>query len=560
MNKAWWKESVVYQIYPRSFKDSNGDGIGDLNGIIEKLDYVKELGADMIWLNPIYKSPNDDNGYDISDYEDIMDEFGSMEDFDNLLLQCHNREIRVMMDLVVNHTSDEHKWFKESRKSKDNLYSDYYIWKKGRGNGEPNNWASFFGGSAWEYEENRDEYYLHIFSKKQPDLNWDNPKVRKDVYNVIKFWLDKGIDGFRMDAINIIGKHDDLPDGTILEGYKYADGTKYFMNQPKVHNFLHEMGKNVISKYDVVTVGETSNVDTKEALNYIADSREEMNMIFQFEHIALRDAPYDKWEDMPVDVVKLKNILTRWQMDLQGKGWNSLYWNNHDKPRVVSSFGNDREYRIESAKMLATCMYLMQGTPYIYQGEEIGMTNANFQQVSDYRDIHTLNCYNELIYKGMTHEQLINVMKHLSRDNSRTPMQWNEDTNAGFSEAVPWIKVNENYTTINVETESKNPNSVLNYYKKLLKLRKENEVIIYGEYKLILEKDKQIFSYIRALNNKFMLIICNFTYKTPFFRLPKNIKYSGKEMLLCNYENKGNDDLSGFKLRPYECRVYSIYL
>ncbi|MDF2882923.1 MAG: glucohydrolase [Clostridiaceae bacterium] len=560
MNKAWWKESVVYQIYPRSFKDSNGDGIGDLNGIIEKLDYVKELGADMIWLNPIYKSPNDDNGYDISDYEDIMDEFGSMEDFDNLLLQCHKRGIRVMMDLVVNHTSDEHKWFKESRKSKDNPYSDYYIWKNGRENEKPNNWGSFFGGSAWEYEENRDEYYLHIFSKKQPDLNWDNPKVRKDVYNVIKFWLDKGIDGFRMDAINIIGKHDDLPDGTILEGYKYADGTKYFMNQPKVHNFLHEMNKNVISKYDVVTVGETSNVDTKEALNYIADNREEMNMIFQFEHIALRDVPYDKWEDKPVDVVKLKNILTRWQMDLQGNGWNSLYWNNHDKPRAVSNFGNDREYRIESAKMLATCMYLMQGTPYIYQGEEIGMTNANFQQVSDYKDIHTLNCYNEFIHKGMTHEQLINVMKHLSRDNSRTPMQWNKNINAGFSETEPWIKVNSNYININVETERKNPNSVLNYYKKLLKLRKENEVAVYGDYKLILEKDKQIFSYVRTLKNESMLIICNFTYRTPFFRLPKDIKYSSKELLLCNYENKGNDDLSGFKLRPYECRAYKLNL
>lgn len=399
MNKKWWKESVVYQIYPRSFKDSNGDGIGDLKGIIEKLDYLKELGIDVIWLSPIYKSPNDDNGYDISDYRDIMDEFGSLEDFDVLLDEAHKRNIKIIMDLVVNHTSDEHRWFIESKKSVDNKFRDYYVWKNGKDGQPPNNWGSFFSGSTWEYDEETEMYYLHLFSKKQPDLNWENNEVRNSVYDMMKWWLDKGIDGFRMDVINMISKVQTFPDGPKEENASYGDIVPYAINGPRVHEFLKEMHKEVLSKYDIMTVGETPAVSPEDVLKYAGENEEELNMVFHFEHMDLGFGPEGKWSNLGFKLTELKGILTKWQKALENDGWNSLYWDNHDQPRAVSRFGNDKEYWLESAKMLGTCLHMMKGTPYIFQGEEIGMTNVAFDNIEDYRDIETLNSYEELVEK-----------------------------------------------------------------------------------------------------------------------------------------------------------------
>ncbi|MFA9397639.1 MAG: alpha-glucosidase [Clostridiaceae bacterium] len=562
MNKTWWKEAVVYQIYPRSFKDSNNDGIGDINGIIEKLDYIKNLGATMIWLNPIYKSPNDDNGYDISDYRDIMDEFGTLEDFNNLLEKAHEKDIKIMMDLVVNHTSDEHEWFKESKKSRDNKYRDYYIWKKSKDGVAPTNWHSFFGGSTWEYDENTEEYYLHLFSKKQPDLNWENPKVRQEVYDLMKFWLDKGVDGFRMDVINAISKDQSYPEGTIIEGYNYGDGSKYYINGPKVHEFLKEMNKEVLSKYDAATVGETPNVDPDEALKYVGEDRDELNMLFQFDHMSVLDGKYGKWSSTSLDLVKLKNIMSKWQTELYNKGWNSLYWNNHDQPRVLSRFGDDTKYKLESAKMLGTCLHMMQGTPYIYQGEELGMSNVYFDNLKDYKDIETFNAYKELVDSGIfTHKEMMDAIHKVGRDNARTPMQWNNSENAGFSKAKPWIAVNPNYKNINTKDQINDENSVLNYYKKLIKLRKKNEVIVYGKYKLLLENDKNIFAYTRTLANEVLLTVCNFSSESQKFYLKNNLDFLSKKLLITNYNNYNKaliDDVNSFQLNPYEARVYLL--
>jgi oligo-1,6-glucosidase len=400
MKRQWWKEAVVYQIYPRSFKDSNGDGIGDINGIISKLDYLKELGVDVIWLSPVYKSPNDDNGYDISDYRDIMDEFGTMDDWERLLEEMHNRGLKLIMDLVVNHSSDEHAWFVESRKSKDNPYRDYYIWRPGQDGKEPNNWESNFSGSAWQYDEATGEYYLHLFSKKQPDLNWENPKLRQEIYDMMKFWLDKGIDGFRMDVINFISKEEGLPDAPNPEGKKYVSGGRYFMNGPKIHDYLQKMNREVLSKYDVMTVGEMPGVTVEEAKLYTSENRKEVNMVFQFEHVDLDSGPGGKWDLKPLQLKNLKENITKWQKGLEKEGWNSLYLNNHDQPRMVSRFGNDRKYRVESAKMLATFLHMLKGTPYIYQGEEIGMTNVQFESIDDYKDIETLNMYREKVIEN----------------------------------------------------------------------------------------------------------------------------------------------------------------
>ena len=395
MKNAWWKESVIYQIYPRSFCDSNGDGIGDIQGIISKLDYLKRLGIDIIWLSPVYESPNDDNGYDISDYRKIMKEFGSMEDFDRLLAEAHVRNIRIIMDLVVNHTSDEHAWFVESRKSRENPYRDFYIWKEGKDGKEPNNWGSWFGGSAWQYDETTDMYYLHIFSKKQPDLNWDNADVRTQVYDMMRWWLEKGVDGFRMDVISLISKNPDFPDGEV-KGL-YGDLTPYCAHGPHVHEYLQEMNREVLSKYDIMTVGETACVTLEEAKKYAGEDRNELNMVFQFEHVELGSGKYGKWNDAPVDLVQLKKVFKKWEEGLEGIGWNALFWCNHDQPRAVSRFGDDREYRECSAKMLGVCLHLMKGTPYIYQGEELGMTNAGFEKLSDYRDLESINAYHELV-------------------------------------------------------------------------------------------------------------------------------------------------------------------
>ncbi|KAA5807950.1 glycoside hydrolase family 13 protein [Thermoanaerobacterium thermosaccharolyticum] len=558
MKKAWWKESVVYQIYPRSFKDSNGDGIGDLRGIIEKLDYLKFLGVDVLWLCPIYKSPNCDNGYDISDYKDIMDEFGTMEDFDELLFEAHKRGLKILMDLVVNHTSDEHIWFINSRKSKDNEYRDYYIWKKGKDGKEPNNWGSSFSGSAWEYDEATDMYYLHCFAKKQPDLNWENEKVRKEVQDIVKWWLDKGIDGFRMDVINMISKDQRFPDGIVPEGGLYGDMSPYVMNGPRVHEYLKELNEKVLSKYDIMTVGETPCVTPEIAIDYVGEDRNELNMVFSFEHMDI-DKDVINLTKKPLDLVELKKIMSKWQKGMSDRGWNSLYWNNHDQPRVVSRFGNDTEYWDKSAKMLATCLHMQQGTPYIYQGEEIGMTNVRFQDIEDYRDIAVINGYNEeVIIKGRSHEQYMQYIYDFSRDNARTPMQWDDSDNGGFTTGKPWIKVNPNYTKINVAKQIGDKDSILNYYRRLIKLRKENEIIIYGDFELILPDDKNIFSYTRKLNDEMLLVICNFTSNNAEFSLPDNINYVNKNLLISNYDVANDDNIENFELRPYESRVYLL--
>ncbi|MED1411446.1 alpha-glucosidase [Bacillus paramycoides] len=557
MEKQWWKESVVYQIYPRSFMDSNGDGIGDLRGILSKLDYLKELGIDVIWLSPVYESPNDDNGYDISDYCKIMHEFGSMGDWDELLHEMHKRNMKLMMDLVVNHTSDEHNWFIESRKSKDNEYRDYYIWRPGKDGKEPNNWGAAFSGSAWQYDEMTDEYYLHLFSKKQPDLNWDNEKVRQDVYEMMKFWLEKGIDGFRMDVINFISKEEGLPAvETDEEGY--VSGHKHFMNGPNIHKYLHEMNEEVLSHYDIMTVGEMPGVTTEEAKLYTGEDRDELQMVFQFEHMDLDSGEGGKWDVKPCSLLTLKQNLTKWQRALEQTGWNSLYWNNHDQPRVVSRFGNDGIYRTESAKMLATVLHMMKGTPYIYQGEEIGMTNVRFESIDEYRDIETLNMYKEkVIERGEDKDKVMQSIYIKGRDNARTPMQWDDREHAGFTMGKPWIAVNPNYKEINVKQAMRDEESIFYYYKKLIELRKNNEIVVYGAYNLILENNPSIFAYVRTYGEERLLVIANFTADECVFELPEDIIYSESELLIHNYDVESGS-IDNITLRPYEAMVYKL--
>lgn len=557
MGKQWWKESVVYQIYPRSFMDSNGDGIGDLRGILAKLDYLKELGIDVIWLSPVYESPNDDNGYDISDYCKIMNEFGTMEDWDELLHEMHKRNMKLMMDLVVNHTSDEHNWFIESCKSKDNKYRDYYIWRPGKEGKEPNNWGAAFSGSAWQYDEMTDEYYLHLFSKKQPDLNWDNEKVRQDVYDMMKFWLEKGIDGFRMDVINFISKEDDLPSvETDEEGY--VSGHKHFMNGPNIHKYLHEMNEDVLSQYDIMTVGEMPGVTTEEAKLYTGEARKELQMVFQFEHMDLDSGEGGKWDVKPCSLLTLKQNLTKWQKALEQTGWNSLYWNNHDQPRVVSRFGNDGAYHTESAKMLATVLHMMKGTPYIYQGEEIGMTNVRFESIDEYRDIETLNMYKEkVIERGEDIDKVMQSIYIKGRDNARTPMQWDDREHAGFTTGKPWIEVNPNYKEINVKQAIQDEESIFYYYKKLIELRKNNEIVVYGTYDLILENNPSIFAYVRTYGEEKLLVIANFTADECVFELPEDIIYSEAELLIHNYDVE-NVLIENITLRPYEAMVFKL--
>ncbi|MCU7667162.1 glycoside hydrolase family 13 protein [Bacillus thuringiensis] len=560
MNTKWWKESVIYQIYPRSFNDSNNDGIGDIKGITQKLDYLKELGINVIWLSPVYKSPNDDNGYDISDYRNIMDEFGTMEDFHEMLEEAHKREIKIMMDLVVNHSSDEHHWFIESKKSKDNPYRDYYIWKPGKDGNPPTNWGAAFGGSAWEYDENTDEYYLHLFSKKQPDLNWENPTLRKEIYDMMCYWLDKGVDGFRMDVINFISKDTSYPDGLVQEGNKYGDGGPHFLNGPSIHEFLQEMNKESLSKYDTITVGEMPGVNAEQGKLYTGENRNELNMVFHFEHVDLGNGSYGKWNPGKWKLTQLKKIFTTWQKGLEEDGWNSLYWSNHDQPRAISRWGNDApEYRDVSGKMLATLLHTLQGSPYIYQGEEIGMTNVSFENINDYRDIETLNAYKELVEAGtLSHEELMKGIHERSRDNARTPVQWNDTENAGFTKGTPWIQVNPNFKEINAESVLKNKDSIFYYYKKLIELRKQNEIIVYGTYDLILEDDEEIYAFTRTLGEDKILVICNFTNNSPTFNLPKDIDFKSTELLISNYEINQNEEISKIVLKPYEARVYRL--
>ena len=546
--KNWWKEAVVYQIYPRSFMDSNGDGIGDLKGITSKLDYLKELGVDVIWLSPVYQSPNDDNGYDISDYQAIMDEFGTMEDFDEMLSEAHARGIKIVMDLVVNHTSDEHRWFVESRKSEENPYSDYYIWREGTE--APNNWGSCFGGSAWKYDESRGMYYLHLFSPKQPDLNWDNPAVRKEVFDMMTWWCEKGIDGFRMDVISMISKTKEMPDGEV--NGLYGDFGPYCVHGPNVHKYLQEMNEKVLSKYDLMTVGETPGVTPELAKQYAGENTHELNMVFQFEHVEAQ-GKYGKWTDQKRPLVQLKEILSRWQTELYGEAWNSLFWDNHDQPRAVSRFGNDApEYRSTSAKMLATCLHMMQGTPYIYQGEELGMTNYPFESPTDFRDIESINAYQEWCVSGrVAHEEFWPCMKFTSRDNARTPVQWDDTENAGFTTGTPWISVNPNYKEINAEAELADPDSVFHYYQKLIALRKQYPIIVYGKYELLLPEDENLFVYTRTLENEKLLTVCNFSEKEQEFGIPEEFADAK-----CLIENLPNDYAKGqITLKPYEAFV-----
>lgn len=553
MEKRWWKESVVYQIYPRSFCDSNGDGIGDLNGITGKLDYLKELGIDVIWLSPVYKSPNDDNGYDISDYQAIMDEFGTMEDFDRMLATAHEKGIKIMMDLVVNHTSDEHKWFIESRKSTDNPYRDYYIWRPAKEDGSlPNNWGSCFSGPAWEYDKTTDMYFLHLFSKKQPDLNWDNPAVRQDVFDMMNWWLKKGVDGFRMDVISLISKEPGLPDKeTGINGYATFNVSA---NGPHVHEYLQEMRQKALNNADTITVGECSGVTLEEAKKYARSDEKELNMVFQFEHMDVdSDEKAGKWTTRKMDLRNLKKILTRWQKGLQDIAWNSLYWENHDQPRSVSRFGNDSdEYREISAKMLATCIHMMQGTPYVYQGEELGMTNCPFNTLDNFRDLESINAFHELTEQGkMTEEDMMAAIGYKGRDNARTPMQWNDSAYAGFSTANPWIMVNPNYTKINAKDQINREDSVFKYYQKLIKLRHESELIVYGTYDLILDDDKDIYAYIRTLGDEKLIVYCNFSENTREVELPE--EFTNGKVLISNYiDAKVNHKIT---LRPYEAIV-----
>ena len=553
MEKRWWKESVVYQIYPRSFCDSNGDGIGDLNGITGKLDYLKELGIDVIWLSPVYKSPNDDNGYDISDYQAIMDEFGTMEDFDRMLATAHEKGIKIMMDLVVNHTSDEHKWFIESRKSTDNPYRDYYIWRPAKEDGSlPNNWGSCFSGPAWEYDKTTDMYFLHLFSKKQPDLNWDNPAVRQDVFDMMNWWLKKGVDGFRMDVISLISKEPGLPDKEPgINGYATFNVSA---NGPHVHEYLQEMRQKALNNADTITVGECSGVTLEEAKKYARSDEKELNMVFQFEHMDVdSDEKAGKWTTRKMDLRNLKKILTRWQKGLQDIAWNSLYWENHDQPRSVSRFGNDSdEYREISAKMLATCIHMMQGTPYVYQGEELGMTNCPFNTLDNFRDLESINAFHELTEQGkMTEEDMMAAIGYKGRDNARTPMQWDDSAYAGFSTANPWIMVNPNYTKINAKDQVNRKDSVFKYYQKLIKLRHESELIVYGTYDLILDDDKDIYAYIRTLGDEKLIVYCNFSENTREVELPE--EFVNKKVLISNYSDaKANPKIT---LRPYEAIV-----
>lgn len=564
MKKFWWKESVVYQIYPRSFYDSNGDGIGDLRGIIQKLDYLSELGIDVVWLSPVYKSPNDDNGYDISDYQNIMDEFGTLADWEELISEMHQRGIKLVMDLVVNHSSDEHSWFLESRQSKKNPYRDYYIWRPGKNGHEPNNWASFFSGSVWQYDPKSEEYYLHLFSTKQPDLNWENPKVRQEVFDMMTWWLKKGVDGFRMDVINLISKvylsNGDLPDGEIVNHERYQSGWKYYAHGPRFLEFLGEMRDQVLSNYDVLTVGETPGATTEQAAAITNEQSGALSMVFQFEHMGLDSQPgKSKWDLKSLDLLELKHCMTRWQKDLDGRGWNSLYLSNHDQPRTVSRFGDDTKYRVESAKMLGTFLHFQQGTPYIYQGEEIGMTNVRFPSISEYKDIETLNWYREEVNeRGRDPHDAMQSIHAKGRDNARTPLQWNRSANAGFTDGIPWLKVNPNYPEINVEQSLADPNSIFHYYKKLIKLRRQLPVMVYGKYNLILPDHPQIVAYTRSFDTDQLLVICNFSRYEPVFELPSGIRFESKHLVIANYPVLESDSLLRFRLKPYEARVYAL--
>ncbi|RDI45465.1 glycoside hydrolase family 13 protein [Falsibacillus pallidus] len=553
MKKQWWKEAVAYQVYPRSFMDSNGDGIGDLQGMIAKLDYIKELGIDVIWICPMYKSPNDDNGYDISDYQDIMTDFGNMADFDRLMEEVHKRGMKLIIDLVINHTSDEHPWFVESRSSKESPKRDWYIWRDGKDGKEPNNWESIFSGSAWEYDEKTEQYYLHIFSRKQPDLNWENPEVRRSLYDMINWWLDKGVDGFRVDAISHIKKEDGLEDMPNEEGVKYVSSFDKHMNVDGIQPFLQELKDETFSKYEIMTVGEANGVSVDDIDLWVDEKKGKFNMIFQFEHLSLWDAEKKK----ELDIVELKEVLSKWQKALEGSGWNALFIENHDKARVVSTWGNDKEYWRESATAFAAMYFLMQGTPFIYQGQELGMTNVKFETIEEYDDVSFKNMYKFKREEGVPHEEIMEIIWATSRDNSRTPMQWSDAENAGFTTGKPWIGVNPNYLEINVEKQEKNPDSVLNFYKKLISMKKSDEIFTYGTYDLLLPGDQQVYAYTRTLDNEKVVIVTNLSDK-PAVGVELGFQVSSDSLMLANIAVQSHEAAALLDLKPYEARVYRV--
>ncbi|MGO3488418.1 MAG: glycoside hydrolase family 13 protein [Leuconostoc carnosum] len=553
-NIKWWQKAVVYQVYPRSFQDANGDGIGDLKGIEQRLDYIQKLGADVIWLNPIYASPDKDNGYDISDYEDINQKFGTMADFDDLLEKAHAKGLKILMDLVVNHTSDQHQWFIESRSSKDNDKRDFYIWRDPVDGHEPNNWGSFFSGPAWKFDEATGQYYLHLFVEGQPDLNWANPEVRQAVFDMMNFWVDKGIDGFRMDVISLISKPDGLPDGEVPNNGEYGNSDKAVANGPHVHDYLQEMRQKVLNRADMMTVGEASGVDITNAARYANTDGSELNMVFQFEHMGLDNNPnpaLSKWYDKKVSLVDLKENLSKWQNELAGKAWNSLYWDNHDQPRAVSRYGDDRpEYRVVSAKMVATLLHFLQGTPYVYQGEEIGMTNAYNLKREDFDDVEIKQAFKYLVEKTKLVDEntMLNYVHAKGRDNARTPMQWDDSENAGFTTGTPWLKLNSNYDSINVQEALADKNSIFYYYQKLIRLRHDMPIITTGIYELLDAQDAEVYAYRRVGEKDQLLVINNFTDQklTREYHVPSDAK-----LIISNY----SDD-QGETLRPYEAKVY----
>lgn len=537
MEQKWWHDAVVYQIYPRSFLDSNNDGIGDLNGIISKLDYLKELGINVIWLSPVYQSPMDDNGYDISDYQAIAEEFGTMEEMKHLMDEAKERDIKIVMDLVVNHTSDEHRWFEQARSSKDNPYRDYYIWRDAQPDGSaPDDQGSIFGGSAWQWDELTQQYYFHLFSKRQPDLNWENPKIQEEVHTMMNWWIDLGIGGFRLDVIDLIGKEID----------KGITG-----NGPRLHKLLQQMNQATFGNKDLLTVGETWGATPEIAKLYSGQDRNELSMVFQFEHITLTWENGDKWNPIPLDLREFKNVLTKWQLELADGGWNSLFWNNHDLPRLVSKYGDDKHFRVESAKMLATCLHFLKGTPYIYQGEEIGMTNVAFDNLDQYKDIETHNFYKVKTESGVTHEHMMDAIHENSRDNARTPMHWNNQTNAGFSEGTPWIELNPNYPEINVESALADPGSIFYHYKTLIELRKAHPAIVYGSFIPVFEEHDKVFAYVRELDGEQLFVVCNFSGDSLTLDVPEQYRTQTATCLINNYGEVSSLDTQ-LNLAPYE--------
>ncbi|WP_101296607.1 glycoside hydrolase family 13 protein [Halegenticoccus soli] len=567
--RSWWKESIVYQIYPRSFNDSDGDGIGDIPGIVEKLDYLDELGIDVVWLNPVYESPNADNGYDIADYRSVAAEFGTMDDWEELLAGLHERDIKLVMDLVVNHTSDEHEWFRESRQSTDSDYRDYYIWREGRevdcdggprgpdGEAPPNNWESFFGGPAWSYDEATGEWYLHIFDEKQPDLNWENPAVREEIYEMMEWWLGKGIDGFRMDVINIISKPEGLPDGE--DDGAVVRGAEQFVNGPRIHEFLREMYDRVLAGRDVMTVGEMVDLSVEEAREYVGEDGDGMSMAFNFDHLRLDFGPHGRWDRGEWTVRELKGTITHWQRGLAEDGWNSVHLNNHDQPRMVSRFGDDGEYRRESAKLLGTLTHTLRGTPYVYQGEELGMTNYPFESLDEVRDVDTLQNVATAKLDGRieTREEALDLVRYRSRDNARTPMQWSSGERAGFTDDEPWIPVNPNRGRINAERARADEDSVWHYYRRLVELREEHDVLVYGDYDLLLAEHEEVWAYARTRGDERALVVLNFGDGRPRFDPPAEFDGEDAELLICNYEAAASA-VEPVELRPWEARVYRL--